>query len=157
MATTQNQTNPSPNSLTPTHPSPTSHTPHKPPLPINPHTTNQEPNHSNSIQQNPNTQNPNTRESDRPPLHYQLDQIATVMAQIIHRLDVMEERYAREEYDPSNQHGRRGVHRAGEDPNDANNIHKNEEENLEYEDHEPRVCHPRQYIQGVHMNHGAGY
>ena len=56
----------------------------------------------------------------------------------------MEERHAREEYDPSNRRGRKGVHGAGVDPNDAENIHGNEEENLEYENHEPRIHRPRQ-------------
>ena len=59
----------------------------------------------------------------------------------------MEERHPREEYDPFNRTGRRGIHGAGMEPNNADNsrannadsIRANVEENLEYEDHEPQI------------------
>jgi hypothetical protein len=68
----------------------------------NPNPTNQNPNKSNLTSQHPNNtnnpnsshQNPNTRDTDQPQLQYQVDQIATVMEQLIHRLDVIEERCA---------------------------------------------------------------
>ena len=77
--------------------------------PNNSNLTSQHPNNTN----NPNSshQNPNTRDTDQSQLQYQVDQIAIVMEQLIHRLDVMEERCAREEYGPFNWWGRRAVHR----------------------------------------------
>ena len=77
----------------------------------------------------------------------------------------MEERHTREEYDPFNQTGRRGIHEAGMEPNNADNLRVNNadnisanvEENMDYEDYEPRIRQPRQHMQGVHINQGAGY
>ncbi|KAL6345373.1 hypothetical protein AAG906_015856 [Vitis piasezkii] len=59
--------------------------------------------------QNTNDQNPNSQNTNQPQLQHQIDQIATVLEQITHRLDVMDERYAREENGPFNRRGRRAV------------------------------------------------
>ena len=44
--------------------------------------------------QNTNDQNPNNQNTNLPQLQHQIDQIATVLEQLNHRLDVMDERYA---------------------------------------------------------------
>jgi len=132
--------------------------------PNNPNPPNQNPNNSNPTSQHPNNtnnpnsshQNLNTQDTDQPQLQYQVDQIATVMEQLIHQLDVMEERCAREEYGPFNRRGRRAVHRERLGNSDVD-AYKEEEGNKEFEDHEPRVrCHRRNMHRG-HADHGTGY
>ncbi|KAL6322089.1 hypothetical protein AAG906_005023 [Vitis piasezkii] len=51
--------------------------------------------------QNTNDQNPNSQNTNQPQLQHQIDQIATVLEQITHRLDVMDERYAERNMGPS--------------------------------------------------------
>ena len=132
--------------------------------PNNPNPPNQNPNNSNPTSQHPNNtnnpnsshQNLNTQDTDQPQLQYQVDQIATVMEQLIHQLDVMEERCAREEYGPFNRRGRRAVHRERLGNSDVD-VYKEEEGNKEFEDHESRVrCHRRNMHRG-HADHGTGY
>ncbi|KAA8530465.1 hypothetical protein F0562_005174 [Nyssa sinensis] len=60
------------------------------------------PNPTNPI---PNDQNPDNQNTDQPQLQHQIDQIGTVLEQLIHRLDVMDERYVREEYGTFNRRG----------------------------------------------------
>ena len=143
MTSTHNRNNPNTTNPNPIHSIPTNHAPINQTQPnINP--TLQDPNNSTSSHQHPNTENPNTRESDQPKLQYQLDQIATVMAQVMRRLDVMEERYAREEYILPNQQGRRVDHRGRLNNVDEEDVHETEEEIHELYDHDHQVRHHRQ-------------
>jgi len=78
------------------------------------------------------------------------------MEQLIHRLDVMEERYTREENGPFNQRRLRTVRRErlGDSDGDA---YEGEDGNQEFENREPRVRHHRQNTHRGHADHGAGY
>ncbi|KAG6745122.1 hypothetical protein POTOM_051766 [Populus tomentosa] len=120
-------------------------------------TTNQNLNSPNLPNQNPNSshQNPNTRDTDQPQLQNQVDQIATMMEQLIHRLDLMEERCTREEQGPFNRSGRRATHR--ERLGDSDGDGYEEEGNQELENHEPRVRHHRRNMHRGHADHGTGY
>ncbi|KAK0586581.1 hypothetical protein LWI29_009134 [Acer saccharum] len=92
---------------------------------------------SNQIPNNPNPEQPN--------LQQQITQIATVLDQLTHRLDVMDEHRAREEFRAPN---RRGRHPFREEVLDESERH--EEEDLE--DEEDREDFP----QG-HGGRGADY
>jgi hypothetical protein len=132
--------------------------------PNNPNPPNHNLNNSNPNSQHPNNtnnpnsshQNPNTQDTDQPQLQYQVDQIATVMEQLIHRLDVMEERCTREEYGPFNRRGRKAVHKERLGNSDGD-VYEEEEGNQEFEDHEPRVRRHRRNMHRGHADHGAGY
>nr|TKS12861.1 hypothetical protein D5086_0000059170 [Populus alba] len=142
MATNQNLNNPIPPNQNPNNSNP----------------PNQHPNNTNnpnSSQQNtnPNHQNSNTRDTDQPQLQHQVDQIATMMEQLIHRLDLMEERCAQEEHGSFNRSGRRAVHRERLGDSDV----YEENGNQEFENHEPRVRHHRQNMHRGNTGHGAGY
>ncbi|KAK1575731.1 hypothetical protein Q3G72_005993 [Acer saccharum] len=76
---------------------------------------------SNQIPNNPNPEQPN--------LQQQITQIATVLDQLTHRLDVMDEHRAREEFRAPN---RRGRHPFREEVLDESERH--EEEDLEDEE-----------------------
>jgi len=76
--------------------------------------TNQNPNNLN-----PNDQNPNTQDTDQPQLQHHTDQITTVLEQLTHQLDVMDDRYVREENGPFNRRGRRAVCGEGLDKSDG--------------------------------------
>jgi len=78
------------------------------------------------------------------------------MEQLIHRLDVMEERYAREENGPFNQRRLRTVHREGLGNSDGD-TYEGEDGNQEFENREPRVRHHRQNTHRGHADHGAGH
>ncbi|KAG6738607.1 hypothetical protein POTOM_058227 [Populus tomentosa] len=93
--------------------------------------------------------------TDQPQLQNQVDQIATMMEQLIHRLDLMEERCTREEQGPFNRSGRRATHR--ERLGDSDGDGYEEEGNQELENHEPRVRHHRRNMHRGHADHGTGY
>jgi len=77
------------------------------------------------------------------------------MEQLIHRLDLMEERCNREEHGPFNRSGRRAVHR--ERLGDSDGDVYEEEGNQEFENYEPRVrCH-RRNMHREHTDHGTSY
>ncbi|KAG6788911.1 hypothetical protein POTOM_004989 [Populus tomentosa] len=78
------------------------------------------------------------------------------MEQLIHRLDVMEERYAREENGPFNRQRHRTICREGLGDSDGD-AYEEEEGNQEFKNHEPRVRHHRQNTHRGHAGHGAGY
>jgi hypothetical protein len=113
--------------------------------------TNQNPNNLN-----PNDQNPNTQDTNQPQLQHQTDQISTVLEQLTHQLDVMDERYVREEYGPFNRRGCIAVHGEGLDESDGD-AYEEEEENQEFEDHEPRVQRHRQNFHQGHAGLDARY
>ena len=109
--------------------------------------------------QNTNDQNPNNQNTNQPQLQHQIDQISTVLEQITHRLDVIDERYAREEYGPFNRRGRRAVRdgeRLDESDGDAGE-NDEEEENQEFENNEPRTRRHRQNFHQGHAGHRAAY
>ena len=78
--------------------------------------------------QNTNDQNPNNQNTNQPQLQHQIDQIAIVLEQLTHWLDVMDEWYAREEYGPFNRRGRRTVHDGGRLDESDGDADENEEE-----------------------------
>ncbi|KAG2671299.1 hypothetical protein I3760_14G127600, partial [Carya illinoinensis] len=107
---------------------------------------------------NPNDQNPTNQNTDQPQLQHQIDQLATVLEQISHRLDVMDERYVREEYGPFNRRRRGAVHGERVDESDGDAEEEgNEEEYQELEDHGPRVRRHRRNFRRGHVDHGADY
>ena len=75
------------------------------------------------------------------------------MEQLIHRLDLMEERCAQEEHGSFNRSGRRAVHRERLGDSDV----YEENRNQEFENHEPRVRHHRQHMHRGNTGHGADY
>jgi len=143
MATNQNLNNPNPPNQNPNNSNPPNQHPNN--------TNNPSPSH-----QNPNSshQDPNTRDTDQPQLQNQVDQITTIMEQLIHRLDLMEERCTREENGTFNRSGRRVVHRERLGDSDGDVY---EEGNQEFENHEPRVRHHRRNMHRRHTDHGTGY
>ncbi|KAG6756914.1 hypothetical protein POTOM_037213 [Populus tomentosa] len=68
-----------------------------------------------------------------------------MMEQLIHRLDLMEERCTREEHGPFNRFGRSAIHR--ERLGDSDGDGYEEEGNQEFENHEPRVRRHRMKVE----------
>ena len=110
--------------------------------------------------QNTNDQDPNNQNTNQPQLQYQIDQIATMLEQLNHRLDVMDEQYAWEEYGHFNRRGHRAVRdgrRLDESGGGADENEEEEEKNKEFEDHEPRIWRHRQDFHWGHTSHSAAY
>ncbi|KAA8516297.1 hypothetical protein F0562_016590 [Nyssa sinensis] len=115
---------------------------------------------SYAMANNPNPTNPipNNQNTDQPQLQHQIDQIGIVLEQLIHRLDVMDEHYVREEYGPFNRRGRGAVCGGGLDESDGDADEGwEEEENQEFEDHGPRIRRQRRNFHRGHAHHGAAY
>ena len=106
--------------------------------------------------QNTNDQNSNNQNTNQPQLQHQIDQIATVLEQLNHWLDVMDERYARDEYGHFNRRGRRVVRDGGRLDESDGDVDENEE-NQEFKDHEPRIRRHRQNFHWGHASHRAAY
>ena len=78
--------------------------------------------------QNTNDQIPNNQNTNQPQLQHQIDQITIVLEQLTHRLDVMDEQYAREKYGPFSRRGGRIVHDGGRLDESDGDADENEEE-----------------------------
>ena len=104
-----------------------------------------------------NNQNPNNLNPEQPNLQQQISQIATVLEQITHRLDVMDERWARKEFRPPNKRGRGPFHEEMLDESERDEDEGQENEDKEFKNCRPQFRHNRRAFPRARGGRGADY